>query len=748
MTNTFQNKIIFAFFILIGFFTGTNVYAQYPWPVEPMHQSQYLTGTFCEFRDTGSSDHFHNAVDIPKADGSPVYAIANGNVTSISSTGTYVRVERYCYLHIVPNPSFDVGDAVVAEQTVMGTIQPGQGHIHFIDGYPNDEINAIRSGGGLTPYEDPWPPIIRFVKFFVDGTEQEFTTGKVTGKVDIVVKVEEQNGPPSSATSRLNNGTYEIGYKILSANRDSVVFTPPNLGVRFRFMNKPNNQYVHNVFFKKYSSTSSHTYTVTNDIRANSYWDTSQYPPENYTIMVFTKDTRQNTDTVYVSVEVHEEDFLPPEPPILKYVKQVNNGFQIAWYPNNEADLMGYRLHYSYDNSDWKLRYDEYQVPVDSTTATFSTTISNDIYFKLEAVDNAPIPNVSQGSDVYGLKLDEIKPMVLVVDGFDRNDAAGAWQQPSHAFAYTYGQAISENGFSFDCCSNDAVIDSIINLNDYFAVVWFLGDEGEKDVTFTQEEQNLVRSFLSDHGRLFISGLNVAWNLDLDSDCYSATSDDNEFLNNVVKADFAKKIPAPGLILGSPNSLFAGIEFSLNPQIYRVDSIDTVLPLVPATSTLTDTAYLNTFGIAWDYESGSFENAKLVYFTFPFELIESTSAQTDVMLRVLSFFFVMDAVDEHQDNEINALPKTLLLDQNYPNPFNSSTKIKFYIPTQGNVNVQIFNIAGHKIQTLMDRVLPSGFFQIEWDARNEAGEKLASGIYFLRLEVDGNRQVRKMMLLN
>lgn len=86
--------------------------------------------------------------------------------------------------------------------------------------------------------------------------------------------------------------------------------------------------------------------------------------------------------------------------------------------------------------------------------------------------------------------------------------------------------------------------------------------------------------------------------------------------------------------------------------------------------------------------------------------------------------------------------------QNYPNPFNANTKIRFFISAPGPANLKIFNITGQGIRTLVDRVLPSGLQQIEWDGKNKAGEKVASGLYFIRLEKDGARQVRKMMLIN
>jgi len=743
-----KSRIRLTVFIFLNQFAGFTL-AQYSWPIQPLHESHELTGTFCEFRDTGSSDHFHNGVDIPKPDGSPVYAVADGSITNIVRTGSnaYVRVGRYCYLHIKPNTNLNIGDQVVAKQTILGTILAGQGHIHFIDGYYNSEINAIRNGGGLTPYEDPWAPKISYVKFFQDGTDNEFPGNKLSGIVDIIVKVEERNGPPSTSQSRLNNGTFILGYKILSANGDTIKYTPPNNGVRFKFTNKPNNGYVHNVFFKKHSSTSSHVYTVTNNVTGNSFWDTTGLPAGQYKVMIFTEDTRENTDTVYVPVEIQEQDIVPPSPPILKYVRRGTDGFQIAWYGNKENDLAGYRLYYSYNNSNWMLRDNESILSADSITATYDIVFSPDIYFKLTAIDNAAIPNESGASDVYGLKMDmhDVETPVLIVDGFDRtSETGGAWQSSNHSFGITYGKALAENGFVFDFCSNDALLDSTVLLEKYFVVFWFLGDEAEKDETFSVPEQNLLDSYYNSGGRLFISGANITWDLDLDSDCYSTTEWDNDFLNRIFKSNFDGKISPTENIFNLNGWLFEDLEMTLFPQIYSVDSVDVIDPVPPAKACLWyDSTHVAA--LATENENGG----KLIYFAFPFELITSTAIRTEVTNRILSFLFVMDSVEDQEINKgsTKPIPDRFILEQNYPNPFINSTVFRFHIPKVTLARLNIYNLLGQKIRTIENRKFLPGIYSSMWNGKDEKSNDVPSGLYFLVLEADNFRRTKKLLML-
>ncbi|NPV12110.1 MAG: M20/M25/M40 family metallo-hydrolase [Ignavibacteria bacterium] len=89
-----------------------------------------------------------------------------------------------------------------------------------------------------------------------------------------------------------------------------------------------------------------------------------------------------------------------------------------------------------------------------------------------------------------------------------------------------------------------------------------------------------------------------------------------------------------------------------------------------------------------------------------------------------------------------SLPQQLILYQNYPNPFNPTTQIKFYLPTDGLVEVNIYNLQGQLIQSLINEKLDGGFHSLQFD-----GSKLSSGLYFYELKFGQQRLIQKMLLV-
>lgn len=82
------------------------------------------------------------------------------------------------------------------------------------------------------------------------------------------------------------------------------------------------------------------------------------------------------------------------------------------------------------------------------------------------------------------------------------------------------------------------------------------------------------------------------------------------------------------------------------------------------------------------------------------------------------------------------------LEPNYPNPFNASTTIRYSLPTASKVKIEIFNILGNKIETLVDNKLPAGYHQVIWDA-----SKHSTGLYFCRIKADNFVESNKMLFL-
>jgi hypothetical protein len=85
--------------------------------------------------------------------------------------------------------------------------------------------------------------------------------------------------------------------------------------------------------------------------------------------------------------------------------------------------------------------------------------------------------------------------------------------------------------------------------------------------------------------------------------------------------------------------------------------------------------------------------------------------------------------------------------QNHPNPFNPSTTIDFTLTHEERAVLEIFDITGGHVRTVIDRRLPAGRHTATWGGRNEAGTPVASGLYFYRLTAGKLRESRKMVLM-
>jgi len=104
---------------------------------------------------------------------------------------------------------------------------------------------------------------------------------------------------------------------------------------------------------------------------------------------------------------------------------------------------------------------------------------------------------------------------------------------------------------------------------------------------------------------------------------------------------------------------------------------------------------------------------------------------------IFHFKKIFSGTENFQD-----VPRFYKLEQNYPNPFNPSTTIQFQIPKTENVRIEIFNLLGQRVETLLDKSMPAGNHEIKFTANN-----LPCGAYFYKINAGSFHSVRKMLLI-
>jgi hypothetical protein len=129
------------------------------------------------------------------------------------------------------------------------------------------------------------------------------------------------------------------------------------------------------------------------------------------------------------------------------------------------------------------------------------------------------------------------------------------------------------------------------------------------------------------------------------------------------------------------------------------------------------------------------------------ESINIYDNNVSVSIKELGYFILSyhpNTMIEHE-SQLLTLPVKLYLLPNYPNPFNANTIIRYQIPVTSQVTLAVYNTIGQKIKNLIDCVQISGFYEIEWDGKNEFGETANSGLYFCILKNEGAVKVKKLI---
>jgi hypothetical protein len=93
------------------------------------------------------------------------------------------------------------------------------------------------------------------------------------------------------------------------------------------------------------------------------------------------------------------------------------------------------------------------------------------------------------------------------------------------------------------------------------------------------------------------------------------------------------------------------------------------------------------------------------------------------------------------------IPGSFILGKNFPNPFNPTTSISFSLPTQENVQLEVYGLGGRRVAVLVNETLAAGDHEVIWTGQDEAGHQVASGVYFYRIRAGEYTDVQKMTLV-
>ncbi len=100
-----------------------------------------------------------------------------------------------------------------------------------------------------------------------------------------------------------------------------------------------------------------------------------------------------------------------------------------------------------------------------------------------------------------------------------------------------------------------------------------------------------------------------------------------------------------------------------------------------------------------------------------------------------------------EDPTERVLPNEWALGQNYPNPFNPTTTIEFSMPNTAGVSVRVYNVLGQVVKTLVNGTLPAGVHRVQWDATDQSGASVSSGLYIYRMETEAFQATKTLVLM-
>jgi immune inhibitor A len=355
---------------------------------------------------------------------------------------------------------------------------------------------------------------------------------------------------------------------------------------------------------------------------------------------------------------------------------------------------------------------------------------ATNVVFTLTVLSDVSHSGVTEGDFVTQMGFEGVigKPGVLVVD----DDNGEEWQE-------RYREALDRIGVAYGMWDKSiSGSPGGADLMPYESVLWHTGHPTIGG-TLTSSDVAALTEYLDSGGNLLLTSMTAAQTL---------SSIAPSFMSDYLHCTFESGDQFATAILGVAGDLVGDNTMYCYDGTQFQPNHDRLLPL--------DSGYgafeLNLGGFCGISFDGSYRS---LFLTFPVEFIDDDLPgyePKDTLLQRALSMFKGTPTDVGDDQSAETLPDDFVLRQNYPNPFNPTTEISYTIGVapdrrKSRVSLDVFNVLGQKVRTLVDEDQPPGTYTVTWDGTADSGMAVASGVYLYRLLRGNEVQARKMLLV-
>lgn len=483
--------------------------------------------------------------------------------------------------------------------------------------------------------------------------------------------------------------------------------------------------------------------TITNLIEDNTYY---------VAVSAFDTDDNESMLTREVDILVTARPLTPTGLSSMAF----DTSIVLSWDPNgSELDLAGYNVYRRTADGGTDTTMIAF-VPDPATVHSDRTADPDVLYaYHVTAIDTEDPPRESDHSgEVYG-RLATHDQGIIVVD--HTVDGSGGPLMPTDGEVDDFYAGILAN-YSIGACwdARDSVAAGRYimdyDLGIYSVVLWHSDVRGSRAEA---SDTTAMRKYLIGGGNLWLSGWQVLAFLAGGSQAYFDFGE-GSFVREYVGIDSARTTSTANQDFIGAEALAAGFT-SLNVDSGKVAPIGALYNMEVMPSPFSGASaiygYVSSEGPGSRYHGipvgvvSSSTDYGLVMIDFPLYFMDEGDAGT-LVDAVMDLFGEPLSVGE---DAVAGLPRAYSLSQNYPNPFNPMTVIEFAVPETGDggieVTLQIYNIRGGRVRTLIDGPKPGGIYTVSWDGRDDRGNRLATGVYLYSIKAGDFRSTRKMVLV-